>query len=193
MTKLPAGAGNVVEPQSLWIIETKHKIVKRLAKDRDLKTNSKYGRFIVQTNEVQLLLGLQILSRSPNPNDELKRNLERLTLGSLINTFRICAYATPDEERILNLLVKYNEARNALAHKMFTDKKLTPRECESIIKKGAQIIQYLKKSMKDMLQQLTVKNSDKLSEFPKQFNKLVRLVKTLEKRIAKLEKRLGRR
>lgn len=177
---------NVIEPQSLWIIETKRKIVKRLVKEKELKINSEYGKFIIQTNEVQWLLGLQILSRSLNPKDELKNDLEKLTLGALINTFRICAHAS--EEKVIKLLIGYNKARNALAHKMFTDEKLTPRECVSATRKGDQIIRYLKKSMRKGLQQLTVKSTDRINEFPEKFNKLVKMVKSLELKIQKLER-----
>ena len=69
---------------------------------------------------------------------------------------------------------------------MFTAKKLTPRGCESAVKSGNKIVKYLIDALKEKPNML--KGSDKVSDFPKQFNKLVRLVKSLEKRLAKLEK-----
>ncbi len=178
--------GSVVQPQSLWRIEIKHKIVKRLVKGKELQTNSKYGEFIIQTNKVQWLLVLQILSRAPNPNDELKKVLEIFTFGPLISAFRICAYATSEEEKIIDLLAKYKGARDALAHKMFTDRRLTPRECITAIKIGNKIIKYLTKNMKNTLK-LRIKGADKINEFPEKFNKLVKRVESLELKLKKVE------
>lgn len=178
--------GNVTEPQSFWYLERKHKIVKRLVKQEEIKTNSKYGKFIIQTNKVQWLLGLLILSRSLNPNDKQKKYLEDLTLGVLISTYKLFAYNTSSEDKLIVSLVKYNKARIAVAHKMFTDEKLTPGMCVSATKLGDKIIKDLTRNLKQKSNML--KKTDKISDFPKQYNKLVKQMKLLEKRIEKFEK-----
>lgn len=101
---------------------------------------SKYGQFIIQTNEVQLLLVFLILLKAL-PSRELKYYLERSTLGNLINSFRICANSS--ELCLIRPLEKYNAARNALAHKMYSKKKLTEKECELSIELGEEILEVL--------------------------------------------------
>lgn len=108
--------------------------------------NSKYGQFIIQTNEVQLLLILLILQRVNLPDKKLSGFLEAGTLGNLINYFRVCARL--NELPLIKSLELYNQSRNALAHKMYTKKRLTVKECELSIELGAEIITALSKFKK---------------------------------------------
>lgn len=101
--------------------------------------HSKYGKFVIQTNYVQSLLVFLVFFRSPIRSKTFKKNLSSLTLGNLISHFRVCAKNIPLEVSILSSLDTYNNSRNALAHKMMTDKALTERECELSIELGAKL------------------------------------------------------
>lgn len=166
-------------------IKEREKFVQRIFLENQIRDNSKYGEFILQTNEVQFFLVKLIFLRSFNPSNSFERDLERLQLGPLISYLNVCAQTELD----LNLLAQlkdYKDKRDALAHKMFTAQKLTVSECENAIKLGGKIIEYLVESLKSK-QSNMIKASDKISDFPSQFNKLVELVKLLEKRVMKLE------
>lgn len=113
-----------------------------------INENSKYGQFIIQTSEVQLYLGLLIFLRSPISNKKLKKYLERLQMGNLIGCFRICV-KNPFESSLVDSLENYKDSRNTLAHKMFSDQKLTPKECKLSIELGDALLEALKKLLKD--------------------------------------------
>jgi hypothetical protein len=110
--------------------------------------NSKYGQFIIQTNEVQFYLNLVVLLRTYAPNKKIRDYLERLELGNLIGCFRICT-KNPTELALADALNNYKDSRNALAHKMFTNRKLTVKECELSIELGKELLIGLKRIIKE--------------------------------------------
>ena len=122
-------------------------LVKRMLEQKRILRDSKYGQFIIQTNEVQFYLTSLILLRTILPSKKLRQYLERLTLGNLINCFRICVRSS-NELSLTDFLESYNEKRNALAHKMYTNKKLTETDCESSIKLGEKLLTELKSLIK---------------------------------------------
>lgn len=111
--------------------------------------NSKYGQFIIQTNEVQFYLTQLILLRTVLCSKKLRKYLEESTFGSLINCFRVCV-KNSSELSLSDDMESYNKSRNALAHKMYTKKKLTEADCESSIKLGEKIIAELKFLLKSI-------------------------------------------
>ncbi len=118
--------------------------IRKLAKDIFIerergRINSKYGEFIVQTNEVHFWLSLLILTRSHIPNKKFLDYLLSLTLGSLIGHFRVCAKNNIPETNLLGYLDKYKKYRDRLAHKMISPKKLTEKECNQAIKLGKKL------------------------------------------------------
>jgi hypothetical protein len=121
----------------------KKKLVQRMVDHSRFIKNSKYGEFIIQTNEVQSFLILLILLKVVLPNKNLSEYLEKSTLGNLINSFRICA-SSLREASLINYLDLYNNSCNALAHKMYTKKELTEKDCELAIKLGEKILMELK-------------------------------------------------
>ncbi len=161
------------------------RVVDQISEGSKIKKNSKYGELIVQANRVQYYLTKLVLLRSLDPSGAFEKELGRLQLGHLIGYLRVCAQTKEDLDLAAQVKA-YKDKRDALAHRMFTAKKLTPRGCESAVKSGNKIVKYLIDALKEKPNML--KGSDKVSDFPKQFNKLVRLVKSLEKRLAKLEK-----
>jgi len=166
------------------------KVIGQIPEGDKIRKNSKYGELIIQANRVQYYLTKLVLLRSLEPSKGFEDELGRLQLGHLIGYLKVCAHTKEDLD-LAGRLKDYKDKRDALAHRMFTARKLTPRGCENAIKSGDKIIKYLIKALKEKPRM--IKKTDKLSEFPKEFNKLVRLVKAFEKRIAKLEKKSGRR
>ncbi len=132
------------------------KILSREAEQRLIYENSRYGKFIIQTNEVQFYLVWLIVMRSFPANDGLIKNLEELTLGQLVGYFRVKIKGI-DELKLENSLKTYNGKRIALAHKMFTDKKLIPKECESSIDLGEKLIEELKELIEKRNSELGIK------------------------------------
>ena len=122
-------------------------LVERWDEQRRILMDSKYGQFIIQTNEIQLYLVPIISQRVFQCSKKFSKYLEELTLGKLINCFRICVKDS-DELSLVNLLKSYNEKRNALAHKMYTNKKLTETDCKSAIKLGEKLLIELKSLIK---------------------------------------------
>lgn len=120
----------------------KKKLVERESNQRDIHRNSKYGKFIIQTNEIQFYLSTLILLRTTQ-DKKISKYLEGLTFGNLINCFRICA-KNPIELAFADCLDLYNRSRNALAHKMYSQKKLTEIDCETSIKLGEKFLIKLK-------------------------------------------------
>jgi len=118
-------------------------LVERWDKQTRILRDSKYGQFIIQTNEVQIYLYCLILLRAPFIREEFVNRLERATLGNLINYFRICVKNSIEASLVDDLGI-YNNKRNALAHKMYTNRKLTETDCESAIKLGEKLLTKLK-------------------------------------------------
>jgi len=126
----------------------KREIVKILIEQERIKYNSKYGKFIIQTNEIQMCLILIImLKTSSNKRKSIKEYIERHTLGNLIKCFNCCAKNTI-ELSIIKSLKLYNDSRNALAHRMYTEERLTEKECELSIELGEEILKELKNLLK---------------------------------------------
>ena len=124
-------------------------IIKRMAEQRLAAEHSKYGKFIIQTNEVQFYLNLVILLRTHKLDKKFKDYLSRLELGNLIGCFRVCARNSTEVE-LVRTLDTYKRARNSLAHKMLTNKKLTIRECELAIELGEELLKELQGIIKEM-------------------------------------------
>lgn len=164
------------------------KVISQISEGGKIKKNSKYGELIVQANRVQFYLTKLVLLRSLDPSRAFEDELGRLQLGHLIGYLKVCAQTKEDLD-LAGQIKTYKDKRDALAHRMFTAKKLTPQASEVAVRSGDKIIKYLIEALKEKPNML--KGSDKVSDFPKQFNKLVRLVNSLEKRIAKLEKKLS--
>lgn len=123
---------------------SRKKIIEIMVEQSQIGKNSKYGEFIIQTNKIQFLLIGLISLRVCCPDKKNKNELAQLTLGSLIVCFRICA-KNPAELELVKDLEDYKKMRNKLAHKMFTDKKLTTKECELAIEMGNELITVLRK------------------------------------------------
>lgn len=123
---------------------------KQMFENDRVRKNSKYGEFIIQTNEVQKILTILILLRTFKPYKKFKKYLERITLGNLINNFRICV-KNSEELLLVKSLELYNESRNALAHKMFTKDELTEKECKLSIELGEEILGGLRDLLRLLL------------------------------------------
>jgi len=135
------------EQRAREYVKQKNIIVERLVSDELIKRNSKYGELIIQANEVQFFLTTLISLRSFTQTKKIKDRLERAQMGQLIHQLEICA-KNQTEADLATSLEKYKEARDALAHKMFSVEKLTPQECEGAIELGRQILEMLKHAIK---------------------------------------------
>lgn len=121
-------------------------LVEILVNKERMEQNSKYGEFIVQTNEIQFYLVLLVLYRAPWVGKNFKKLLERSTFDNLINYFTLTAQTRV--ERSLTITLKnYKDSRNALAHKIFTNEKLTVKECENSIELGHELLRTMKNIM----------------------------------------------
>jgi len=173
------------ESRAREYIKSRTKIIDQISEGARTLKDAKYGRFIIQTNLVQFYLAKLIYLRSFDQSNELESRLEGLTMGPLIGYLTVCAHTRLDL-KLVNDLKKYKKRRDAVAHKMFTVKKLTPKECELATKQGVKIIKYLEESLKQ--KSYMIKESDKLSDFPNQFNKLAKEVAILRNKVSKIEK-----
>lgn len=126
----------------------KKRLAKSIIQGQINYENQKYGEFIKQTNEVQTILTVVIIMRSSIPDKSYTDNLYTKELGGLINLFQACAPRTPFAYALFLKLKKYQNDRNRLAHKMFSDKKLTPAECDEAISSGEYILDSLYKLAK---------------------------------------------
>lgn len=131
-----------------YMNRAKEKFIKLMVERNRIQENSKYGQFIIQTNEVQFYLTYIIFSRVLVPTKIFIKYLQGLTLGSLINYFRMCL-RNSFELGLADSLGEYNKDRNTLAHKMFSNKKLTPKECELSIVLGDKLLKALIKLFTD--------------------------------------------
>jgi len=139
-----------MKKKNIAIERVKKALVEQKIKQMHIHLNSKYGQFIIQTNNVQSLLFLLILSRTVLLSKRLIKYLERLTLGNLINCFRINT-KNPVELSLIDSLDIYNGARNALVHKMYTKQALTERDCELSIKLGEELLIELKALIRESM------------------------------------------
>lgn len=169
-------------------VRERKKYIEQVLKENQIRDNATYGEFILQTNKVQYYLVKLIFLRSFDPSKTFEKYLERSQLGQLISYLNICAQTELDMD-LVSKITGYKDKRDALAHKMFTSKKLTIIECKQAISQGDAIIEYLIKSLKNT-PKVMLKGTDKISDFPNQFNKLVRHVRSLEKRMRELEQKI---
>ncbi|MDO8493422.1 MAG: hypothetical protein Q7S19_02650 [bacterium] len=172
------------ESRAREYVKLNKRIIDQIDERNKIFETTNYGKLILQSNSVQYYLIKLIILRSFSHNNEFEKDLERLPFGALVGYLNVCAQTTKDLEQI-NQLKNYKDKRDALAHKMFTAKKLTPKECELAIQLGDKIIKYLLESLK---QKYMINGADKISEFPEKFNKLAKLVESMEDRMVKLEK-----
>src|SRR5436190_11670671 len=114
---------------------------------KTLSRVSKYGEFIIQTNEVHYYLSALVMLRTFNPDNNFQENLERSQFGNLVGYFTICI-KSGEELEVLSSLKQYKTYRDALAHKMFTNNKLKPDDCGEAIKLGEELITFLKEQIK---------------------------------------------
>lgn len=121
----------------------KEKLIEMIVERNRISENAKYGEFIIQTNEVQFYLVVAIVLRTYKPTKKLIDNLYESTLGKLIFYFCILA-KNPTDLVLIDALNRYKASRDALAHKMFSSKKLTTKECEISIDLGKELLMKLK-------------------------------------------------
>ncbi len=169
-----------------YVVE-KEKFTERILEESRTRDNAKYGEFILQTNDVLRYLVGFIFLRSFTLNESFKKHLEESQMGALISYLNVCARIGSDFA-LMAKLKDYKKKRDALAHKMFTDKKLTVNECEKAIKAGDKIISYLTENMKPK-HIPKVEGTDKISDFRHRFNDLLDVVTDIQSRLKKLEKK----
>ncbi len=124
-------------------INGRKRIVEAMMAQQRIVRNSKYGEFIIQSNEIQFYLVFFIKLTATKINKKFSKDIESSTLGTLISYFQLCI-KTDDEKLLIGGLLKYNESRNSLAHKMFTNKRLTESECKVSIELGDMLLIMLK-------------------------------------------------
>jgi len=108
----------------------------------DIIKNQKYGELVIQTNLIQTALISFIIYFSRITDKEFKEHIERAGLGTLINFFAICL--DEPSSSVIKELREYKKYRDRLAHKMFTEKKLSEDECELALSLGNKIGELLK-------------------------------------------------
>lgn len=123
--------------------------VKRFLKKKRILQNSKYGQLVIQANEIQLWLTLLFTLRATTHTKKFFEYLQQLQFGSIINGFKICSNS--DEKSLANDLKSYSKNRNKLAHKMYTEKRLTETECESSIKLGEKLLNDLRSKLNNKI------------------------------------------
>ncbi len=123
-----------------WVQE-RDKYIEQVLAQKRIELDSKYGKFIIQTNEVQSYLVALIKLRTFSQDKKFHSDLERIQLGPLVGYFTVLARSELELE-ILEKLKRYKDYRDALAHKMFTDKKLTPEECDEALSIGEELIEF---------------------------------------------------
>ncbi len=95
---------------------------------KELETNPKMGKFVIQQSEIQRLLFSLIFYRlAPHPindawvkkNKKLIEQIPDYTLGKLCQIYQPCTNQIIDEIKLLNKLKCYNNRRNKLVHKPY--------------------------------------------------------------------------
>lgn len=122
--------------------EVNQRIVELIIKQKEENQNIKYGEFIIQTNLIQAFLARYIVCTSKYYDKDFSDKISALGLGELILCLKICANVRL--QSIVKDLDQYNKYRVKLAHKMFTNKKLTENDCEKAIETGEKILKILK-------------------------------------------------
>lgn len=123
----------------------KDDVRRMLVAQEDTRKNGMYGKFIIQVNQIQYLLICIIALRAYIPSKKLLAQLEELTLGALIGGFRLCVKSKLELSLVQSLNL-YKKSRDALAHRMFTAKELTEKECELAIELGEELKTYLEEA-----------------------------------------------
>lgn len=118
--------------------------MRMLVAQEDTRKNAKYGKFIIQANQIQYLIICVIALRAYMPSKKLLAQLEELTLGALFENFRLCVKSKLELSLVQSLNL-HKGSRNALAHRMFTAKELIEKECELAIELGEELETYLEK------------------------------------------------
>jgi len=84
---------------------------------------NEFKRFLVQQNLIQYQLISLVKMSSGIKDDDLLDWLEnKVTLGSLINIYKICAHNTDKEMQLVKKLKNYNTKRNNIMHKLMQEK-----------------------------------------------------------------------
>jgi hypothetical protein len=123
----------------------RQKFIKAMIAASKSEEHRKYGKLILQTNEVQFYLSLIISVRSASPHKDFCDYLYTgAELGALINLFNACSKSIQGAGYIVSKLRAYNQKRNRLAHKMYSVAKLTTDECVKATEEGDEIIKILK-------------------------------------------------
>lgn len=121
----------------------REKLIKLIIEGQKSEENKKFGEFIIQTNEVQFYLSLLVLSQSSVSDKKYYEDIKNSTFGPIINLFCACAKKEESVFELIKRLREYKSQRDRLAHKMFSDKKLTKKECELAISNGEKILKTI--------------------------------------------------
>jgi hypothetical protein len=82
-----------------------------------------FRRFLVQQNLIQYqLISLVKMSSGIIDSDFCNWVENKVTLGSLINIYKICAHNTDKEIQLVKKLKNYNTKRNNIIHKLMQEK-----------------------------------------------------------------------
>jgi hypothetical protein len=131
------------------IHKTKDELINIFNSQRLTYDDAKYGEFLIQANKLKWYLALVIIMKISRTTNEIKRHLERMTLGNLIVLFDEYA-RTPGEIELLGSLKIYKDSRDFLAQKMFTTDKINVKECEIALQLGSLIIFSLENILKPL-------------------------------------------
>lgn len=106
--------------------------------------NEIFGKFILQTNEVQTTLAIAVLLYSSLPDKKYSKFLSEITLGNLIFMFQACMERTAEIKKLLSMLKDYNKPRRMIAHKMYlSERRLSQKDAEQAMKIGKDILKIL--------------------------------------------------
>jgi len=107
--------------------------------------NETFGKFILQTNEVQTTLAIVIFLYSLQKNKKYGKSLfKRRTLGTLIAMFKNCIKKTTKTRELLLVLKDYNRQRRIIAHEMYlSEKRFNQKDAEQAMKTGKNILKAL--------------------------------------------------
>src|SRR3989338_3016270 len=113
--------------------------------------NETFGKFILQTNEVQTTLAVAILLYSSLRDKEYNKFLfERAMFGQLIFMFQACIKRIPETQKLLPILKHYNKSRQKIAHDMhLSEKRFNQNEAEQAMKIGKDILKTLDSLIND--------------------------------------------
>lgn len=135
--------------------EFKHDFIQKVIQRKKDHENSRYGKLIVQSNELQFFLTVLIRIKTKYSDKTFVEWLETATLGNVINSFVVCA-DSEDMASLIPSLREYNSSRNALAHKMYSKKRLTLKECEISIELGDIILKLVKELLPQTFRKVVI-------------------------------------